>query len=84
MSLETAKRGIDFVFRNSLERGKPEFGVGYHGGGDRLYKSRHAMAHGEFVGDPRCEITRALTLDQILEKIGTSGGTVWAERAGVS
>jgi hypothetical protein len=37
------------------------------------------MVDGEFAGDPRCEITRALTLDQIVEKIGKSGGTVWAE-----
>jgi len=51
----------------------------WHCGGDCLYKSRHAMVDGEFAGDPRCEITRALTLDQIVEKIGKSGGTVWAE-----
>jgi len=51
----------------------------WHCGGDCLYKSRHALVDGEFVGDPRCEITRALTLDQILGKISQSGGTVWAE-----
>jgi uncharacterized protein len=54
----------------------------WHCGGDCLYKSRHAMVDGKFVGDPRCEVTRALTLDQILEKIGKSGGTVWAESRG--
>ena len=53
----------------------------WHCGGDCLYKSRFALVDGEFVGDPRCEITRALTLDQILEKISKGGGTVWAERA---
>lgn len=34
MSLDTAKRGIDFAYHNALELGKPEFGVGYHGGGE--------------------------------------------------
>ena len=33
------------------------------------------------VGDPRCEITRALTLDQILENIARTGGTVWTGAA---
>lgn len=51
----------------------------WHCAGDCTYKARHAMGNGEFVGDPRCEITRALTLDQILEKIKQSGGAVWAE-----
>ncbi len=34
MSLLTAQRGIDFVCRNALERGKQEVLIGYHGGGE--------------------------------------------------
>lgn len=52
----------------------------WHCAGDCTYKARHAMVDGEFAGDARCEITRALTLDQILNKIKQSGGVVWAER----
>jgi uncharacterized protein len=52
----------------------------WHCAGDCAYKSRHAAVNGRFLGDARCEITRALTLDQILEKIAESGGKVWAAR----
>ena len=34
MSLETAKRGIDFVSSNALKRRGSTFQVGYHGGGE--------------------------------------------------
>lgn len=51
----------------------------WHCAGDCAYKTRHATVNGEFVGDPRCEITRALTLAQILDKIKQNGGMVWAE-----
>jgi uncharacterized protein len=50
----------------------------WHCAGDCHYKSLHSMTDGHFTGDTRCEITRALTLDQILENIRQSGGTVWS------
>jgi uncharacterized protein len=50
----------------------------WHCAGDCAYKARHATMDGQFLGDPRCEITRALTLDQILSKIERSGGKEWA------
>lgn len=53
----------------------------WHCAGDCMYKSLHASADGQFAGDARCEITQALTLEQILEKITASGGTVWAENS---
>lgn len=53
----------------------------WHCAGDCHYKARHAMADGEFVGDHRCEITRSITLAQILQKINESGGVFWAENA---
>lgn len=56
----------------------------WHCAGDCAYKARLAMVDGAFVGDPRCEVTRALTLDQILAKIKQSGGVVWAEGRGVT
>ncbi len=34
MSLEVAKRGIDFVSANALKRGMPTFQITYHGGGE--------------------------------------------------
>jgi uncharacterized protein len=34
MTLETAKRGIDFVAANAAKRQAPYFEVGYHGGGE--------------------------------------------------
>lgn len=52
--------------------------VKWHCAGDCLYKSQHARRDGEFAGDPRCEITRALTLDQILARIRENGGIFWA------
>ncbi|HEY9074902.1 MAG TPA: radical SAM protein [Anaerolineaceae bacterium] len=50
----------------------------WHCGGDCMYKSQHSLQEGVFAGDPRCEVTRALTLDLILERIRQSGGKVWA------
>jgi len=54
----------------------------WHCAGDCMYKARHSEVEGEFAGDPRCEITRALTIDQILGKIRQSGGVFWAEPLG--
>jgi len=34
MTLETARRGIDFVAANAAQRRSPYFEVGYHGGGE--------------------------------------------------
>lgn len=51
----------------------------WHCAGDCAYKTQYDRVRGQFVGDARCEITRALTLAQILRKIEESGGLVWAE-----
>ncbi len=51
----------------------------WHCAGDCPNKARHAMQDGEFSGHARCEITQALVLDQILEKISRHGGVYWAE-----
>jgi len=48
----------------------------WHCGGDCLHKALHANP-AEFAGAGRCEIVRALTRDQILEKIAASGGIFW-------
>ncbi|MGA1789948.1 MAG: radical SAM protein [bacterium] len=50
----------------------------WHCAGDCANKARHAMVNGAFNGHPRCEITRSLVLDQILNKINESNGTFWA------
>jgi uncharacterized protein len=50
----------------------------WHCAGDCAYKARQASNGGLFRGDDRCAITRALSLDQILERIARSGGVVWA------
>ncbi|NEO86587.1 MAG: radical SAM protein [Spirulina sp. SIO3F2] len=34
MSLDTAKRGIDFIVKNAIEQNKPSFRLSYHGGGE--------------------------------------------------
>jgi len=34
MSIETARRGIDFAAGNAAKRTLPYFEVGYHGGGE--------------------------------------------------
>jgi uncharacterized protein len=44
--------------------------------GDCYHKSLHAEST-EFAGAGRCEITRELTRDQILENIAASGGVFW-------
>jgi uncharacterized protein len=51
----------------------------WHCAGDCQNKAHHAMQDGEFKGHPRCQITQALVLDQILAKIHHSGGMLWAE-----
>jgi uncharacterized protein len=52
--------------------------VKWHCAGDCLYKSQYARRNGGFTGDTRCEITRALTVDQILARIRENGGIFWA------
>lgn len=52
----------------------------WHCGGDCLYKAQHNLQEGVFTGDPRCAVTRALTLDLILDKIRQSGGQLWADK----
>lgn len=49
----------------------------WHCAGDCQHKVQHAWQDGVFRGHARCEITRALLLDQILEKIGRHGGYLW-------
>ena len=44
--------------------------------GDCYHKSLHEES-AEFAGAGRCEITRELTKDQILENIAASGGVFW-------
>jgi len=44
--------------------------------GDCYHKALHSDP-AEFAGAGRCEIIRALTKDQILEKIASSGGVYW-------
>jgi radical SAM protein with 4Fe4S-binding SPASM domain len=44
--------------------------------GDCYHKALH-WNPAEFAGAGRCEIVRALTRDQILEKIAASGGVFW-------
>jgi uncharacterized protein len=44
--------------------------------GDCYHKALHWDAE-EFAGAGRCEIIRALTKDQILERIAASGGVFW-------
>lgn len=53
----------------------------WHCAGDCANKAHHAMVDGEFIGHPRCEITRSLILDQILKKINESNGIFWAENS---
>ncbi len=48
-------------------------------GGDCYHKSLHASSDTEFAGTDRCHIIRALTLDQILERIASSGAWLWHE-----
>jgi len=49
----------------------------WHCAGDCPNLVRHAMVEGIFYGHPRCEITRALLLDQLLDKIRNNGGLFW-------
>ena len=50
----------------------------WHCAGDCYHKAY--AAHGqEFMGSPRCDITRELIKDQILGRIAESGGLLWHE-----
>jgi uncharacterized protein len=48
----------------------------WHCAGDCYHKALDSNP-GEFAGAGRCEIVRALTKDQILERIAASGGVFW-------
>ena len=48
-------------------------------GGDCYHKSLTVNGKSEFQGTDRCHIIRALTKDQILERIALSGGYFWHE-----
>jgi uncharacterized protein len=50
--------------------------------GDCYHKSLTVNGEGEFSGSDRCNITRELTKDQILNKIAASGGLFWCEPPG--
>jgi uncharacterized protein len=51
----------------------------WHCAGDCYHKSLAVNGPGAFRGSDRCHIARALTLDQILERIHRSGGLFWHE-----
>ncbi len=54
----------------------------WHCGGDCSYKALQLNGDGEFSGAGRCQITRELTKDQILERISAAGGLFWHEPLG--
>lgn len=51
----------------------------WHCAGDCYHKSLTVNGPGEFAGSDRCHITRELTKDQILARIGAAGGVFWHE-----
>jgi uncharacterized protein len=55
----------------------------WHCGGDCTYKALELKGDVEFAGAGRCQITRELTKDQILERIAASGGLFWHELPGM-
>lgn len=48
--------------------------------GDCHYKWLHSSRGGPFAGSPRCAITRALIVDELLGRIAASGGWLWQEQ----
>jgi uncharacterized protein len=56
----------------------------WHCAGDCYHKSLGSQADGEFRGSGRCEVTRALTMDMILERIRDGGGLIWSGGNGVA
>lgn len=51
----------------------------WHCAGDCYHKSLATSGHGEFQGSDRCNITRELLKDQILDRIARTGGAFWHE-----
>lgn len=51
----------------------------WHCAGDCYYKAVATHGLGEFSGTARCQITRELIQDQILERIVQAGGVFWRE-----
>jgi uncharacterized protein len=51
----------------------------WHCAGDCYHKALNANGPQEFAGSDRCHITRAITKDQILDKIYAAGGCIWHE-----
>jgi uncharacterized protein len=56
----------------------------WHCAGDCYHKSLKLGPNEEFRGSGRCHVTRALTLDMILQRIHASGGMLWKERDAAS
>ena len=52
----------------------------WHCAGDCHHNAMGAGPAAEFAGSDRCHITRALTRDQILERIAAGGGLAWCEQ----
>jgi uncharacterized protein len=49
----------------------------WHCGGDCYRKVLSETGEAEFRGTPRCHVTRELIKDELLRRIGESGGVVW-------
>jgi len=51
----------------------------YNCAGDCYHKSLTANGPGEFTGSERCHVTRELVKDEVLARIGASGGIAWRQ-----
>ena len=52
----------------------------WHCAGDCHHNSLDFGSTAKFAGSDRCHITRALTRDQVLERISNSGGLAWCDQ----
>lgn len=85
---DTASRGyrFDLPVLNNLRQQAVQYRAYCQGcfakwtcSGDCYHKALTVHDSGEFTGSDRCNITRELTKDQILDKIAASGGVYWYE-----
>jgi len=60
MTLDTARRGIDFVIGNALKRQAPESGIDYHGGGEPTLNWRVLVGSLEYARQKAAERGLAL------------------------
>ena len=86
MSIDTARRGIDFAAANAVRRGVPYFEVGYHGGGEPTLNWRVLTASFDYARAKAAELKLELRSSLATNGVLSDARTDWvvAHLGGIS